>query len=235
MIRGCGARVQNGLYLTVATSLFGAQELSHFLIDPVIKWEGGTLRAPMLIPDPTGTTHVLIGIGKRSYPYFPDFFEEARRYGVSKRIPLDFDPSRLTRGKSKFLLMHPRAIPGFSWEADRDYTKDHCKHPEEVKTKHPCVGGLWPLSALGQDGKQHEVAEWNQLFAKVKTPSVEYRVRLPNYPRFESEKKTALAYGAGIALGFAAFGFEYVNKKNEVPKEVAERFESKWPLEVVPE
>lgn len=111
--RGCGERVQGGLYISVPSGYYG-MSIEHFLVDPPVRWDGGQVRAPMLIPQ-DGVNHVLLGIGREFYPFVPDFVEEARVMGISKRIPFTFDLTTLKpptddTPASGLLLVHPRAI-----------------------------------------------------------------------------------------------------------------------------
>ena len=227
VVRGCGeTRVDNALYLSVPTSSFG-RPLQDFLVDPAIKWEGGNLRAPMLIPDPNGIYHIMLGIGREYYPTFPDFFVEAAEHGVSKRVPNGFSPEKLTRGKSKFLLVHPRSIPQFA------YTVEGTICSKEITETHTCVNALWPLSAIGKSSEKHQI-EKDEKNGRVMihTPSVAYTTKLPVKPLTED----GLKYASGVVLAFPLFNFQWVSRKKTVPKEVAERFVSTaFKLECVPE
>ena len=51
-----------------------------------------------------GITHLVLGVGKTYYPFPSDFLEEARRMGVSKKVPRNFPFDELTPGKSRMLL-----------------------------------------------------------------------------------------------------------------------------------
>ena len=53
---------------------------------------------------------LLIHIGAEHYPYVPDYLEETRRYGVSRRVNPNLNLSLLTM-QSRMLLAHPKAIP----------------------------------------------------------------------------------------------------------------------------
>ena len=212
--RGCGNRVEGGLYLTVPTSAFGFP-LEHFLVDPAIRWDGGTLRSPKEVPDPQGTFHILLGIGKENYPAFTDFFEEARVHGLSKRLPKDFDPSKLEFGKSKFLLMHPRGIPRQPFKAKYD-----CPRIKDGKRVHGkedphCVGALWPLAGLilGPQKKHEVLPDGGDKEFTVKTPSVSYRVPICKEP-------DSMTYDAGVLLQFSLFRFEFVNKAKQLPADL---------------
>ena len=214
VLRGCGVRVENGLYMTIPTSPWG-MPLEHFLLDPPIKWGGGILRAPMLVPDAKGINHVLLGIGAESYPYFPDYFEEALRFGISKRIPLDFDPARLTFGKSKLLLMHPRAIPTFKFDVyDKTFRCPKTAENDPAAAFHhttidkaECISTLWNLSGLTKGNDKHHVQLEYAAHVLVKTPSVEYRVALPEHPTrdkilLDRKSHQSLKYESGLCLAF---------------------------------
>jgi hypothetical protein len=168
----------------------------------------------MLIEDREGIVHIALGIGKSSYPFVPDFLEEARRLGVSKRVPNNFDPSALTAGKSKFILIHPNAIPQFAYEVQERTCPKH-KH---TFADH-CLDDLWSLSGLQTVKGKHEVSEIEGCPDKLRvtTPSSSYTVTKP--------KKAAkpFKYSTGIILNFPVFHFEYVNKERKVPKRIKQK------------
>lgn len=223
--RGCGSRKENGLYACVELSPDG-MPIEFFLVDPAIKWEGSkTLRSPMFIEDGKDVTHLILGVGKTYYPFVPDFVEETRRLGLSKRVPRDIKLDRMT-SNSKFLLMHPRAIPKFEYETDNS-----C--PKNIKEPHECVGSLWSLSGLKHFSKVHEIANKENGSVTVKTPSCRYSVNKPKKP-----EKWLDRYDCGVFLAFPMriVNFEYVNKQGKAPPEMAERIrEAGFKLSVVPE
>ncbi len=109
--RGCGEREQGGVYAETGLSRYGTP-LEHFLIDPPQPLPVGLdlINKPQLWEDPaTGMTHLLIWIGAEHYEYTPDYIEETRRFGASRRINPNLELSRLTR-ESRMILAHPRAI-----------------------------------------------------------------------------------------------------------------------------
>lgn len=229
MARGCGARVEGGLYACTDVSPFG-KPIEFFLVDPAVRWIGPQLRSPMLAEDGEGVVHVLIGVGAEYYPTVPDFVEEARVMGVSKRLPRDFDPARLTPGVSKLCLIHPRAVPLFRYR--REAVKaPFC--PRRMKkmdpARHRCVGDLWPLSAMIHVEGRHEVTKL-QGKALVRTPSAEYWVA-----PVPARDARMTRYVSGVFMAFPNWHFEYVSKKGCVPPEVRERVGARWRLEVVPE
>lgn len=172
--------------------------LEYFLKDPEGAWNWGQVRAPIKIKsfkcprcsrlvgerereehlqvhsglgldDFKMIPHLVLGVGKKYYPYVPDFVEEWRRWGLSKRIPRNFNVSDLIPGKSQLLLVHPRTHPKFGYEG-RGESGERCpwkilqqklhsdRFTEEEKkiirkrlkerpsTDHQCLGDLWPLS-----------------------------------------------------------------------------------------
>lgn len=227
--RGCGSRAEDGLYLTVESSPLG-QSITFFLVDPAIEWKGAkTLRSPMFIDDRLGVTHLVLGVGATFYPFVSDFVEEVRLHGVSKRVPRNLEVERLSQD-SKFLLMHPRAIPRFNYKAS-------CTCPKDNRGPHECIGFLWSLSALKSFDKVHELGENSESFEEyptclVKTPSCSYEVVKPLEPKAFVDD-----YSAGIFLAFplSICGFEYVNKKGQCPPQVTERLsKAGFKLDVVP-
>ena len=208
--RGCGKRVEDGLYICVSESPFG-KPIDFFLIDPPIPFPNLRLRSPMLVEDRDGIVHLVLGIGATYYPFVSDYVEEARVLGISKRVKRNFDPSVLTPFKSKLLLVHPRAIPEFDYSVETI-----C--PRKIHNQGDrCVKDLWSLSALKSFDKVHAVQK-NQDEIIVSTPSTDYVVSEPYAP-----KKWIDEYSNGIILAFNSFHFEYINKKGKVPQKIKNR------------
>ena len=114
--RGCGEREQGGVYGESGLSPYGSP-LENFLIDPPLPLPEGIdlINKPQLCEDPaTGITHLLIWVGAEHYTYTPDYIEETRRFGASRRINPNLELSRLTH-ESHMILAHPRAINAL-WE-----------------------------------------------------------------------------------------------------------------------
>lgn len=232
--RGCGKRQENGLYACVGFSAEGLP-IEAFLVDPVIPWKGSQLRAPMLIEDAKGIFHFALGVGKQYYPFVPDFVEEARHMGVSKRIPLGFDVSKLTPDKSKMLLIHPRAIPKFAYHLS---PRSSVVCPIEKIKAHQCIHDLWSLSALKSFDDKHITrvktiidAVEGIIKVTIQTPSSIYTVIEPEAPRIFIDE-----YSSGIILSFPTFHFEWVNREGKVPKDLRDRMEkAQFKLDVTPE
>lgn len=105
--RGCGTRVQGGVYLEVGLSSSGTP-LEHFFIDPPLPMTVDTKVGVELI-ERNGVVHVLDWIGSESYPYASDFLEEGSRHGFSRRVSKGLDFSRLSEA-SRLLLVHAKGL-----------------------------------------------------------------------------------------------------------------------------
>ncbi len=122
--RGCGDREPGGVYVESGLSPYG-RPLEHFLFDPPLPLPEGVdlINKPQLWPrvdpatqepvlDPTTGRPVydlLIHIGAEHYKYAPDYIEETRKLGASRRLNANLDLALLTR-RSRMLLAHPKAL-----------------------------------------------------------------------------------------------------------------------------
>ncbi len=120
--RGCGEREPGGVYCECGLSPRG-RPLEDFLLDP-----------PLPIPDgldlpnkpqlwqrvlPTGEAlldeqgqpiyDLLIWVGAEHYEYCPDYLEEIRRFGASRKLNPNLDLSLLSQA-SRMILAHPKVI-----------------------------------------------------------------------------------------------------------------------------
>lgn len=220
-VRGCGRRDEGGLYAVCEGSPIG-RPIQDFYIDPCVEWKGPRLRAPMIAGDSRGVNHILLGVGSTYYPFAPDFIEEGLSLGsFSKRIPRDFDFSKLIPKRSKMALIHAKAIPQFPYEADFN-----C--PKRKVERHECMGALWPLSALSNHRRLHLVEEVG-VGVRISTPSCTYLVRKPRKPQTNGDLK----YKPGIFIALPITRFEYVSKKRKAPRELRQLVEgSGFELEV---
>lgn len=161
--RGCGSREKGGAYLVTHVGKVG-MPLQYFLIDPpwvpVVKetgkiWMPGTQGVAILSrPGIDIIYDVWDVIGAKYYPVFPDYYEEGRRHGFSRRIPRGSDFSLITN-ESRHIMMHPK---GYIENHKQLYDKlnqiwnvplmgcPHHKHdwdfPEDLDM---CVGLLWEV------------------------------------------------------------------------------------------
>jgi len=123
--RGCGTRKAGAIY-AVSDQVKHEEEdfldLSFMLVcPPWIPWEEsvhdiglsarGMLVRERINPDGTrtGIWDLWDWIGEAYYPYFPDFYEEAIRFGTSRLIPSTI-PFKLLSEDSRHLFIHPKAI-----------------------------------------------------------------------------------------------------------------------------
>jgi len=107
MNRGCGKRKPGGVYICTKLSPYGVP-LEEFIIDPPRPYEGEKFRVPIIF-EKDGKNHLLFWVGKEFYPFPSDFIEEVRRFGASKRVPVEFPIQRLSEGSLMFFV-HPLAI-----------------------------------------------------------------------------------------------------------------------------
>jgi len=96
-VRGCGTKDPHSTYVEFKPSIFGLP-LAYFMVDPPKPWKGGQLRSPEKFTK-NGITHLVLGVGKKFYPFVPDFATEAKRMGISKKVPRNFPFDELTPGK----------------------------------------------------------------------------------------------------------------------------------------
>ena len=155
--RGCGEREQGGIYAECGLSPYGTP-LNYFLIDPPRPLPEGLdiINKPQLWEDPaTGITHLLIWVGAEHYEWCPDYVEETRRFGASRRINPNLELARLTR-ESRMILVHPRAINTL-WE-EQNPPQECQKHlprhdaislaelaADPAQKAGPCLFKLWDV------------------------------------------------------------------------------------------
>ena len=254
--RGCGRRQEGGLYACVPTTPYGVP-IEEFLVDPPQRWKGGQLRAPMIVSSiDEDYANVIIGIGEEHYPYVPDYIEEAKVMGISKRFPREFPIERLDRGKSRMYLVHPNGIPKFPFDL---YQKCTCGHPfaEHTYVKHPELdvvdikcgqcGRCWDTMYIGNSPCRKGVAHrkgqpcifelWplSALFSSkkhtVKTDTSGAMIMIPsrNYTVILPQYpqfEPERGYDPAVFMSVPIHHFEFINQDNEAPKELVERFET---------
>ena len=138
--RGCGDRTPGGLYIESGLGL-GGVSLEHFLVDPPLPVPEGLdlINKPQIVVDTeTGVAHLWLWIGAEWYPYCPDFIEETRRLGASRKLNPQMDLSHLTPG-SRMILVHPVA---------RNTLWQEQEPPHECAKRVPC-------HALERDAQPH--------------------------------------------------------------------------------
>jgi hypothetical protein len=173
--RGCGKRVAGGIYITTEVGREGIP-VNAFLFDPpwvpvdgkgLVHYPGRVGLHMVENPWEDGVVDIWDWIGATYYPYFPDFWEEFCRYGLSRRISIsaDFD---LLSTDSQIIGFHPMGILQGTEELYTDLDTEHvygtgmdlCPHNKEHDTPENrfCIRYLWQLiGTLSEDGERlHE-------------------------------------------------------------------------------
>ncbi len=138
--RGCGSRKPGGVYLCTALSEDGSP-IEDFLVDPVRPFHGEPFRAPILWNDISNPElfHAVIWVGAEFYPSLVDFVEEVKAKGASRRIPSNFDFSKLTPGASRMIFIHPKAFTTTAHLPANGCPKHYPLHG----LNEPCIGAHW--------------------------------------------------------------------------------------------
>ena len=203
--RGCGYRIEGGLYLCCGMSLFG-QPIEEFLVDPSMLTDLQPSRAPQLVEHTGGIYHVVIWVGEAFYPLVPDFIEEARKLGISRRVPKGFDFSKLGP-QSRMILAHRKA-----GVANFEELRELLAQPPELncprglvrhnETQEFCVMDLWRLAGL--EGTERAVGD------------ISYKVNCP-----EGDWPEPVYLPAFFAT-FPIASIDYVKVDGQVERKVAE-------------
>ncbi len=164
--RGCGRRKQGGLYLCTRFGDNG-RPLSDFLLDPTrpIPAEIRATLSPLGLhpihettdtPDATRVVGCFDWIGSEHYPYFPCWFEEARRFGISRRIAAQEPLLRQLKPDGLLVFLHARghlnnAAAFHAQRARLTCPRDLREHlePDGVMRKQTCTSLLWEAMAPG--------------------------------------------------------------------------------------
>lgn len=126
--RGCGSRSSGACYLCVGFGI-GGMPIEHFIIDPVRRWPQEMSRKDwnrgfQLLPG-KNCNHVVIFVGESFYASPWTFIEEARRFGVSRKVPPTFPFEKLTPGLSQMYFVHPKA---YAEPTKHGFCLDHSEH-----------------------------------------------------------------------------------------------------------
>jgi hypothetical protein len=117
--RGCGtSRISGGVYFELGLSPNGIP-LDAFLIDPPLECTTKIPARGVLAIERDGVTHIVDRVGNQFYANVLDFWEEVRRFGLSRRISRNFPFEKLT-SESRILLVHDKALianPKVFWKA----------------------------------------------------------------------------------------------------------------------
>lgn len=202
--RGCGTRQVGGLYACCGLSPYG-KPIEHFIIDPPVFVEYKNFRAPILVDD-----NLLFWVGEKFYPYPSDFIEEARIYGVSKRIPVNFPLERIN-SLSKMYFVHPKAIiENFKELPAPIYCPKNYDH--HLTQGEYCIGYSYSLAYNEKEGEERKVGDITYMLYPFKQ-------------KFEVEP--IYKQGTFLALPITHFDFIVGKKYDEnlikKGKEIAER------------
>lgn len=111
VVRGCGRRVQGGVYAECPLSSSG-RPIEDFLIDPpkVLNADLGLspIGVRVLQMKANGPFWVFDWVGSEHYPNVADFVEETKRFGLSRRLPRTADFAKVGPD-SRIVLFHARA------------------------------------------------------------------------------------------------------------------------------
>ncbi len=190
--RGCGDREPGGCYVESGIGPYGFS-LEFFMIDPPQRLPPGLdlINKPQILPrmGPAGEQEhdetdlpifdLYIHIGAAHYPFAPDYIEETRRLGASRRLNPNLDLSLLTRA-SRMLLAHPKAIAE-NWAAMQPPARCKKDRPSHDQTslaqipldplhneQHagPCLFKLWELIPQEQAESMKELESQSPLYLR---------------------------------------------------------------------
>lgn len=224
--RGCGQRTKGGLYICVGLSRNGLP-IEHFIVDPPIPWGEGHFQGARMRErkDNAGIWDILMWVGAENYVTAPDFVEEARLFGVSKRVPGNLDFSMLTPYTSRIILVHPKVMTDAPYNLQKlrsgcvpridrinKEPRRNCDHKTMREEGDPqCTFALWDMSAATPNSKKHgvELDTPDNGVAQITVPATGYMVMIPKDDFSEPE------YRPGIFLAIPFTHFEFIGK--EVP------------------
>lgn len=176
LVRGCSTRVAGGAYATMGLSDRG-HPLECFMADlprPVTNADYVSLGLSSIgvkAIEIKGVMHLFDIIGQEHYPSVADFLEEARRFGISRRLPPQLPWERIGTS-SRLVVLHRRAILANAEayvDAEMDiistlgvricvarHADQHCEkgrtHHDEARDISPC-SRLWWQDVEGGERK----------------------------------------------------------------------------------
>lgn len=153
--RECGNRIEGGLYCELTQGRGGAP-IEEFLIDlpyPVDVRTLGIGAQGVTVIERDGVWNIWDRVGKASYPRVDMFIEEARRYGVSRRIPKNTaNLDKVDPDRSRYILIHEYAgisepgayvRPVYDDRRSQPYCPtEQVAHVDQVGTTR-CIGLCW--------------------------------------------------------------------------------------------
>lgn len=232
--RGCGERKEGEAYACFGIGS-GGRAIEDFIVDPVRPWPGKFQRFIKILPrdpaNPGGLCDLMIFIGAENYPSVWSYIEEARRFGVSRRMPANLSFERLTPGQSKMVLVHSKAIPlSFNYVLNRPFTPLRgCKHTHEWLDAqrysevpvgyHPgheiqtmCTFALQDLAVANH----HRFERVGEDKFRIDMPSFSFEGNFPHLPDLRGQRLAFQEWGTGIFMALPLTHFEFRNKAQKV-------------------
>lgn len=153
--RLCGeGRVKGGWYLECAPQERG-MPLDSFLVDiPTLVPATLTIQAlgVKLWRDAQGVTHVVDLVGEQHYPFVPDFWEEARVMGFSRKVSPSLPLAQLGP-QSRFLFAHNRGLILNGEELEGHLSAPHvCPTRKGHGAHEGCTGLHWQVTPEATPG-----------------------------------------------------------------------------------
>lgn len=238
VIRGCGTRLAGAAYLEVASSPFG-QPIEYFLVDPPVRVPSAMGLSPVgvkLLPRPgcPGVFDVYDWVGADSYPNVADFIEEARHFGISRRIAATAQFEQLSTD-SRLILVHSRAwikdANAYLTERRRSCPKKLPAHAPDAPWPPMCAALWWEDI---EDGYQPEDFDLDidprEVFRVFPPANPQFRYRGRERPRHVAHAE----YQPAIFASFPLHRIAVVRGGNH--EQTAERArKAQLPLEIVDE
>ncbi len=150
MTRGCGKRKPGGVYICTKLSTHGAP-LEEFIIDPPGAYEGEKFRVPIIF-EKNGMNHLLFWVGKEFYPFPSDFIEEVRRFGASKRVPVEFPIQKLSAGSLMFFVHSLAIIKNHDVLPPPPLCPKHLE--SHLSNETYCLGHSYQVAAANYEGRR---------------------------------------------------------------------------------
>lgn len=152
LVRGCGLRQRGGIYAVYEENQIPISQFLHcppMMLNPEDVGLGaqGVMVKEGSAYGRSGVWDIFDWVGTTHYPFIPDFVEEGRRYGFSRRIP-ENAPLHLLTEESLHILGHSKAIllnyQEFyeNREGMMMCPKGHEIHDENT-AEETCLGLLW--------------------------------------------------------------------------------------------
>jgi len=159
-VRGCGKRVTGGCYAESNLCSAGVPLDFFFMDTPLPVASNDISSVGVNLVERGGVWHVLDWVGTKHYENVPDYIEELRRFGLSRRLPSNLNFSKLT-AESRIILVHEKAIirgvKSLRWLKEKS-GDGSCQHPsldksEQRKHSHretSCLYALWDTLQPGE-------------------------------------------------------------------------------------